>query len=59
MNIFFNLYMKLDHSECNVANGKRLFAYIIDWFFRKSLYTASNVFTMDDVDKRYGNDGRR
>lgn len=32
MNIFFKLYMKLDHSECNVANGKRLFAYIIDWF---------------------------
>lgn len=32
MNLLMKLYMKFDHSECNVTSGKRFFAYVIDWF---------------------------
>lgn len=32
MSIFMKLYTGLDHRACAVTNGKRLFAYVIDWF---------------------------
>lgn len=38
MNIFMKLYMKLDHSICNVTSSKRFVAYVIDWFLG-SLFT--------------------
>lgn len=38
MNIFMKLYMKLDHSICDVTSSKRFVAYVIDWFLG-SLFT--------------------
>lgn len=38
MSAFMKLYTMFDHRECSVTNGKRLFAYIIDWFLG-SLFT--------------------
>lgn len=32
MSLFIKIYTFIDHTACNVSSGKRLFAYIIDWF---------------------------
>lgn len=32
MSLFIKVYTMFDHRECSVTNGKRLMAYIIDWF---------------------------
>lgn len=39
MSLFIKIYTFIDHRNCNVTNGKRLFAYVFDWFFG-SLFTT-------------------
>lgn len=39
MQLFYRFYTLFDHTQCNVSNGKRLFAYLVDWFAGSLLTT--------------------
>ncbi|MEG0328988.1 MAG: RDD family protein [Longicatena sp.] len=58
MSLFVRLYTLFDNSECDVNNGKRFFAYVIDWFLG-SLFTMLPMCIMwllltKDMDKMAG-----
>lgn len=58
MNLFLKMYTFFDHRTCDVTNGKRFFAYVIDWFLG-SLFTMLPMCLMwlmltNDMDRMAG-----